>query len=111
MTILARARLGYFLFLLPGLVGARAVETTWEYSVRVSSVVQASPARITLHWPQDVNGAPLSYAVYRKAPADPTWGRGLTLSGGSTTFTDTEVSVGTAYQSRVVKTACSYMGT
>src|SRR5688572_33037478 len=79
------------------LTPARAVENTWDYSVQVSSSVQASPAKVTLTWPQDTNGVPSSYTVYRKAPGSTSWGAGTTLSGSTTSFTDTSVASGQPY--------------
>jgi hypothetical protein len=74
------------------------------YAVQVSATVQTSPARITLSWPQDQNGAN-SYTVYRKAKDDTSWGSGTTLSGSTLSYTDNNVSVGSAYEYRVVKAA------
>jgi hypothetical protein len=88
----------------------RAVENTWDYSVQVSASVQVSPARVTLAWPQDTNGVPASYTVYRKAPSAPSWGAGTTLSGSETTYTDSSVSTGQTYEYRIVKTAGAYTG-
>src|SRR5262245_12248076 len=79
-----------------------AVENTWDYSVQVSSSVPTAPAQITLSWPQDTNGTPSSYTVYRKAPADTSWGSGTTLDGSATSYVDTSVAVGTAYEYRIV---------
>jgi hypothetical protein len=90
---------------------AAAVENTWDYSVRVSATVQVSPAQITLSWPQDTNGTPASYTVYRKAPDATDWGAGTSLAGGATSYTDSSVSAGAAYEYRVVKNAGGYMGT
>jgi len=87
-----------------------AVEPTWEYAVQVSATVQASPAKITLNWPQDAVGVPNSYTVYRKAPGATSWGTGTTLSGGTTTYADTSVVVGAAYEYQIVKAASSYTG-
>ena len=92
------------------LTSARAVENTWDYSVQVSSAVQASPAKITLSWPQDTNGTPSSYTIYRKAPTDSSWGSGTTISGSTTTYTDANVTSGIAYEYRIVKAAGSYTG-
>jgi hypothetical protein len=89
---------------------ARAVENTWDYSVQVSSSVQISPARVTLTWPQDTNGIPSSYTLYRKAPGATSWGAGTTLAGSATRHTDTSVSAGQTYEYRIVKTAGSYSG-
>ncbi|HVS53710.1 MAG TPA: glycoside hydrolase family 9 protein [Opitutaceae bacterium] len=89
---------------------ARAVEDTWDYSVQVSSSVQASPARITLSWPQDTIAIPASYTIYRKAPGDTSWGSGVVLSGSATSYVDTSVAVGTAYEYRIVKAGSSFTG-
>jgi hypothetical protein len=89
---------------------ARAVENTWDFSVQVSSSVQIFPAKVTLTWPQDTNGVPASYTVYRKAPSAIAWGAGTTLSGRTTSYTDTSVTTGQSYEYRIVKTAGSYTG-
>ncbi len=88
---------------------ARAIEPTWNYAVQVSAAVQASPAQITLSWPQDTTATPASYTVYRKAPGATAWGTGTTLAGSATTYTDTS-AVGTAYEYQVVKNAGTYTG-
>ncbi len=89
---------------------SRAVEDTWDYSVQVDSVVQVSPARITLHWQQDTNAVPASYAVFRKSPTSTSWGAGTTLPGTATTYIDAGVTIGQAYEYRIVKVAASYSG-
>src|SRR5205807_1771737 len=89
---------------------AGAVEMTWEYSVQVSATVQASPAQILLSWPQDQYMVPNSYTVYRKAPSDSSWGNGTTLPGSATTYTDSNVTVGTAYEYQIVKSTSLYTG-
>src|SRR6266480_6101826 len=89
---------------------ARAVEPTWNYAVQVSASVQTSPAQITLSWPQDTSGTPNSYTVYRKAPGATSWGGGTTLFGSATSFVDSGVAVGTAYEYAVVKDAGGYKG-
>ena len=92
------------------LTTTRAVENTWDYSVQVSSSVQVSPAKVTLTWPQDTNGVPSSYTIYRKAPSATSWGAGTTLSGSTTSYTDTSVTTGRSYEYRIVKAAGSYTG-
>jgi hypothetical protein len=87
-----------------------AVENTWDYSVQVSSSVQLSPAKVTLTWPQDTNGVPSGYTVYRKEPGATAWGGGRTLSGNSTSYIDTSVVVGQAYEYRIVKVSRNYTG-
>src|SRR3954471_6482090 len=90
------------------LTTAHAVENTWDPSVQVSSTVQSSPAKITLSWPQDTNGVPSNYTIYRKAPRDTSWGAGTTIAGSSTSYVDSNVSVGGAYEYRIVKAAGGY---
>ena len=87
-----------------------AVEMTWEFSVQLSASVQASPGQITLKWPQDQYMLPNSYTVYRKAPAATDWGTGVTLPGTATSYVDTKVAVGTAYEYQVVKVTSQYTG-
>ena len=72
-----------------------AEEPTWNYAVQVSAAVQESPARITLSWPQDTSGTPGSYTVYRKSAGSTSWGGGTSLSGSTTTYTDTSVAANT----------------
>src|SRR5258708_3523310 len=100
------AALGAFL----PLTAARAVEDTWDYSVQVSSAVQTSPAKITLSWPQDTNGTPSSYTLYRRAPGSTNWGSGTTLAGSATSYTDPAVAAGQAYEYRLVKVTSTYTG-
>jgi len=88
-----------------------AADAIWEYAVQVSSVVQSSPAQITLSWPQDGKGVPTSYTLYRKTPGAASWGDALaTLPGSTTAYTDTTVSTGAAYEYRVIKLTPGYKG-
>src|SRR2546422_428520 len=99
-----------FLMLASAVIRGWAVDPVWEYSVQVSATVQSSPAQITLAWPQDTTGIPGSYTVYRKAPGGSSWGGGTTLAGSATSYADTGVTVGTAYEYQVVKSASGYTG-
>jgi hypothetical protein len=78
-------------------------DTTAEYSVQVSATVKASPAQITLSWPQDAISTPKDYLVYRRAPGASSWGKATTLPGSTTTYVDNNVSVGVAYEYQIVK--------
>ena len=89
---------------------SQAAEPTWEYSVQVSATAQASPAQITLSWPQDAVVAPTSYTVYRKAPGATSWGAGTSLPGTATGYTDTSVAVGAVYEYQVAKVTSTYNG-
>ncbi len=88
----------------------QAVEPTWEYAVQVSASVQASPATITLSWPQDTLGTPSGYTVYRKAAGATSWGTGTPLSGATTSYVDTSITAGTPYEYQIVKAGSSYTG-
>ncbi|MEO7558213.1 MAG: Calx-beta domain-containing protein [Gammaproteobacteria bacterium] len=79
-----------------------------DYSVQASATVQKSPAQITLTWPQDFNAT--GYTVYRKAFNATTWNSVAALPGSATGYTDTTVSVGSAYEYRISKAAGGYSG-
>src|SRR5687768_2695824 len=83
---------------------------TAEYSVQVSANVEASPAQITLSWPQDTIATPKHYAIYRRAPGEVSWGNPTMLPGTSTSYIDQHVSVGTPYEYQIVKTTPNYTG-
>lgn len=103
--------LSSFVVAVCGVAPVSAVENTWDYAVQVSSTVQASPARITLTWPQDTNGTPSSYTIYRKAPGASSWGGAIaTLSGSATSYADASVTAGAAYEYRIVKATGGYAG-
>ena len=89
---------------------AWGVEPVWNYAVQLSAVVQSAPPQITLSWPQDSTATPNSYTVYRKAPGASSWGSGTTLPGSATSFVDSGVAVGIAYEFAVVKNAGTYNG-
>src|SRR6185369_447981 len=88
----------------------RSVEMTWEFSVQVSASVQASPARITLTWPQDQYTLPSNYTVYRKAPGATSWGTGTVLPGTVTSNVDDSAVAGTPYEYQIVKVTSQYTG-
>ena len=85
-------------------------ECTAEYSVQVSADVKASPAQITLSWPQDSVSTPKNYAVYRRAPGASSWGKATILPGSITSYRDTHVAVGTPYEYEIVKQTKGYTG-
>lgn len=99
-----------FLSVTLALTNVRATDKTWDYSVQADSVVEVSPPKITLKWIQDTTGIPASYTVYRKSPGATSWGTGTTLGGTVTTYVDTDVAVGRAYEYRIVKATASYNG-
>jgi glycosyl hydrolase family 9/cellulase-like Ig domain-containing protein/Big-like domain-containing protein/Calx-beta domain-containing protein len=88
----------------------RTAEPNWEYSVQVSATVDAGQPKVTLSWPQDSLGIPNSYTVYRKSVDAANWGPGTTLSGATTTFTDTAVQAGQIYEYAIDKVTSLYNG-
>ncbi|HUR44522.1 MAG TPA: hypothetical protein VMZ27_01505 [Candidatus Saccharimonadales bacterium] len=85
-------------------VVAAKADDTFVYTVQINATVQSSPARITLNWIADKYGAN-SYTVYRKAKTDTSWGTGITLGGSVTSYVDNNVTVGSAYEYKIVKAA------
>jgi hypothetical protein len=79
------------------------------YAVEASATYQTEPPQITLSWPPDANAS--SYEVARKSPDASVWGAPVSLPGGATSYVDTDVSVGTAYEYQVSKsTTVGYAG-
>ena len=77
-----------------------------DIAVQVSVVAQEAPAQITLQWPGNPSPgiAYDSYAIYRKAPSDSSWGAvRAALPGTATSFADTTVSAGVAYEYQVIR--------
>lgn len=89
---------GFFAVLTPVLS-----QTTADYAVQVSAMVQTNPAQVTLSWPADPQAS--SYTVYRKSRDGTTWGTGATLPGAASTYIDTAVALGGAYEYRIDKAA------
>ena len=87
-----------------------ATQNTRELSVQLSASVKAQPAQITLNWPQDIQGRPMSYTIFRKSPSATSWGKGVTLPGASTGYIDKEVLSGTSYEYQIIKNTKSYTG-
>ena len=87
-----------------------ATESTWDFSVQLSAQMESSPPKITLSWPQDTGGTPMSYTVYRKNLSSTNWGVGTVLAGTTTQYMDTQVMAGAAYEYQVVKKTQVYKG-
>lgn len=68
-----------------------------EYAVRVSASVQESPPRIDFSWPADSTAG--CYVVFRKHSSDTAWGDPVaTLDGSADSFSDSDISVGEAFE-------------
>jgi hypothetical protein len=71
-----------------------------DYAVPTSAQVQTSPPQITLSWPADVDSR--AWNIYRKSINDSSWGNPIAiLTPDLTTFTDTNVSSGAAYEYQI----------
>src|SRR5262245_39325090 len=86
-----------------------ALEATWIYTVQISATVQSSPPQILLSWPPDTYGAN-SYTVYRKLKNETAWGPGTTLPGSATSWLDTNVTGGGAYEYQIFKVSPDHVG-
>ena len=98
--------------LLMAVAGIRTTraESTSEFCVQVSAIVQVAPPEILLSWPQDSCTRPSNYSIFRKAPGSSSWGTGTILPGTSTNYKDTNVTVGTGYEYQIVKATSKYTG-
>lgn len=85
-------------------------QTALEYAVRLEATVHATPPHsITLHW--DAGTGATSFNLYRKKPDQNAWmiSFGI-LPAGSTSYTDTNVVYGQAYDYKIVKVTTGYTG-
>jgi len=80
-----------------------------EYAVRIEAQVQESPAIITLSW--DAGTGSTGFNLYRKDPEQNSWMINLgSLPANATSFIDSNVVSGQAYDYKIVKHAGSYTG-
>ena len=82
---------------------------TADYAVQVHAQVQEDPPQITLIWPWDNAG---QYHVFKKSPADTSWGSSLNvLNGHATQYIDSDVALGQAYEYGIYKTLSFFSDT
>ncbi len=89
-----------------GPIGNGFGQSVADYAVRVSATVQTNPAQITLSWPADALAT--GYTIYRKSRDASSWGTGMALPASATSYADSAVAMGSAYEYRVNKTAATY---
>lgn len=78
-------------------------------AVQVSAVGQLSPPRIILSWPGDTNAT--NFSISRKVKDTNVWSALVTLGGTASNYTDAAVSVGSAFEYKIVKnTSTGYIG-
>src|SRR5205807_10054136 len=73
--------------------------TPYDYAVKVSATVSTSPAQITLSWPSNIDAT--GYNISRKAVTSSSWTPVANLGSGATGWTDSNVSVGAAYEYQI----------
>jgi hypothetical protein len=95
------SRVGVWLCLLVSMQFCRA--DTRSHAVEIYATAQESPPQITLHWRNNWEG--LTYYVQRKLKTDTSWTALGSLSAGSTSYTDNNVSVGGAYEYSIIEYA------
>jgi hypothetical protein len=95
-------------FVLAGLITAPAAIDT-SYAVQASATAQSSPAQITLSWTPGP-GATNGYALSRKEAGAGAWTPLINLTGGITTYTDTNVTAGRIYEYQVVRQSANLTG-
>ncbi len=90
--------------------GTSFAQTSSERAaVQLTATVQSSPARITINWTSMSSTS--SITIYRKTLAANTWGSAhATVASSATQYQDNSVTVGTAYEYRVVRVAGGVTG-
>src|SRR5436190_9532584 len=74
----------------------------YQYAVDVTATVQTAPAQVRLNWVLDP--AATGYTVSRKLPTATSWTTLTSLAGSVNGYTDGNVTLGSAFEYRVVKT-------
>jgi hypothetical protein len=114
---LTHSRLLHFLALLLGvllpLTFCFGADTPWVKAVELTAATTSSPPSITLQWKADTNdnfkgsNYKPSYLVRRREPGG-SWGAPIPVPLGATTYRDTAVTAGVAYEYFVHKTYNNY---
>jgi hypothetical protein len=68
-----------------------------DYAVTIQATISSNPPSVQLHWPADTLGN--GYHVFRKQLSASSWGsERASLAASATSFTDTNVNIGNAYE-------------
>ena len=89
-------------------LSALAQSSATDYAVQVSATVQTNPPQIQLSWPAD--SLATGYAVARKTRDATVWGSASNLAANATSYLDTNVVVGGAYEYQILRHASSFVG-
>lgn len=88
------------------LIGSLTAQTSETVSVKLQATTVASPPSITISWAAVSGATPTGFTIYRKLKTGTSWGSAIaTLGGSATSYLDTPVSVNTAYEYKVTRTA------
>ena len=79
-------------------------DNTFVYAVQITATTQSSPPQIRLQWEPDPYGA-VSYTIFRKSRDAASWGTGIELPGSATSYSDGNVTRGSAYEYQIIKKA------
>ncbi len=94
-------------FWLPEIGSAQDVPA--NYAVQVRATLQDAPPQITLDWVPVADAT--SYSIYRRSGPEEGWALTGVVSGGSNSFTDTAVAMGTGYEYQLIRgTSAGYLG-
>ncbi len=79
-----------------------------DFAIEIEATTQRSPAQITLNWRPLVDNS--AVVVSRKLKSETTWNHSSSLPAGSTTYTDSDVVWGNAYEYQVQKSPAPTFG-
>jgi hypothetical protein len=89
------------------LIGAQSIvvvhSSPRDFAVEITAAVSDLPPQITLSWRPDARA--LSYSISRKTVSDGAWTPQVTVNADISTFTDTSVIPGIAYEYQIIKTS------
>ncbi len=90
-------QLAFLLICMLGQLTALCQQNAHQRSVEVSAEVSVNPPYLFFSWPADATAT--DYAVYRKGINDTSWGNPIAmLPGFATSYTDTDIAVGEAFE-------------
>lgn len=85
-------------------VPVKSVNFSTDYSVQVSATALTSPPQLVFTWPGHSDAR--EYTIYRKKKESDDWGTPFAvLAGTATTYTDTAVALGSAYEYAFIRSS------
>lgn len=99
----------YLLILACLFCNATNAQTTADYAVQLTAVVQVSPPSIKLSWVKHTDNP--TYYIYRKTKTAQAWGAVIdSLTAADSTYTDNNVVSDSAYEYQVVAKGATVVG-